>query len=62
MRVISFIERHQTEVIEKTLRHCGLWEDEPARGPPEDPQEAVGGERLKRGMPIKRLAQAAESA
>ena len=34
MRMVAFIERHQTEVIEKILRHCGLWEDAPARGPP----------------------------
>ena len=26
MRIISFIETHQREVIEKILRHCGLWE------------------------------------
>jgi hypothetical protein len=31
---IAFIERHQTEVIEKILRHCGLWEESPARAPP----------------------------
>ena len=24
MKIISFVERHQTEVIEKILRHCGL--------------------------------------
>ena len=34
MRIIAFIERHQTEVIEKILRHCGLWEERSARGPP----------------------------
>jgi Putative transposase len=34
MRIIAFIERHQTEVIEKILRHCGLWEEGSARGPP----------------------------
>jgi len=34
MKIIAFIERHQTEVIEKILRHCGLWEESPARGPP----------------------------
>ena len=34
MRIISFIERRQTEVIEKILRHCGLWEDASPRGPP----------------------------
>ena len=26
MKIISFIETHQREVIEKILRHCGLWE------------------------------------
>jgi len=34
MRIVAFIERHQTEVIEKILRHCGLWEDQAARAPP----------------------------
>jgi hypothetical protein len=26
MKVVSFIERCQHEVIERILRHCGLWE------------------------------------
>ena len=26
MKIISFIERSQREVVEKILRHCGLWE------------------------------------
>jgi hypothetical protein len=26
MRIISFIEARQSDVIEKILRHCGLWE------------------------------------
>jgi len=44
MKIIAFIERHQTEVIEKILRHCGLCqpaeasaqagEEQPARSPP----------------------------
>jgi len=34
MKIIAFIERHQTDVIEKILRHCGLWEQSPARAPP----------------------------
>lgn len=34
MKIIAFIERHQTEVIEKILRHCGLWEAASARDPP----------------------------
>jgi len=33
MKIIAFIERHQTEVIEKILRHCGLWEEQAARAP-----------------------------
>jgi hypothetical protein len=32
MKIIAFIERHQSEVIEKILRHCGLWDE--SRGPP----------------------------
>ena len=34
MRIIAFIERDQGDVIEKILRHCGLWEEAPARAPP----------------------------
>ncbi len=26
MRIIAFIERCQRDVVEKILRHCGLWE------------------------------------
>jgi len=26
MKIISFIERRQHELIERILRHCGLWE------------------------------------
>ena len=41
MKIIAFIERHQTEVIETILRHCGWWEESPARSPP------ASAERLK---------------
>ena len=34
MKVISFIERHQSDVIEKILRHCGLWKETSTRAPP----------------------------
>jgi len=34
MKVISFIERHQSDVIEKILHHCGLWKESPPRAPP----------------------------
>ena len=26
MKIISFIERGQRDIVEKVLRHCGLWE------------------------------------
>ena len=42
MKIIAFIERRQTEVIEKILRHCGLWEESAARGPPAAEEKAVG--------------------
>ena len=45
MKIIAFIERRQTEVIEKILRHCrlcGLWEESPARAPPAEEETAVG--------------------
>ena len=39
MKIISFIESRQRDVIEKILRHCGLWEGSlrtlpHSRGPP----------------------------
>ena len=34
MRVVSFIERNQSDVIEQILRHCGLWDPPGARDPP----------------------------
>jgi hypothetical protein len=34
MKIIALLGRHQTEVIERILRHCGLWEESPARAPP----------------------------
>ena len=34
MKIIAFVEPHQTEVIEKILRHGGLWEEATARAPP----------------------------
>ena len=39
MKTISFIERGQRDVVERILRHCGLWEGPirtlaTARGPP----------------------------
>ena len=35
MTVVSFIQPPQAEVIEKILRHCGLWQDRTSRAPPD---------------------------
>jgi hypothetical protein len=52
MKIIAFIaclpeprrrqERHQTEVIEKILRHCGLWDEPSARAPPSAETSVTG--------------------
>ena len=34
MKVVSFIEPPQGEVIERILRHCGLWNPVAPRAPP----------------------------
>ena len=36
MAVVAFIEPPQEDVIEKILRHCGLWRTSAARPPPAD--------------------------
>ena len=45
MKIVSFIERSQGDVIEQILRHCSLWEgplrtNAGARGPPQQPARA----------------------
>ena len=35
MKVVSFLDPPQREVIEKILRHCGLWLSSAARAPPD---------------------------
>ena len=35
MKVVTFIEPPQAQVIEKILRHCGLWQDRTSRAPPD---------------------------
>jgi len=45
MKIISFIERGQRDVVEQILRHCGLWEGPirtlaTARGPPTGAEQA----------------------
>jgi hypothetical protein len=34
MKVVAFIEPPRADVIEKVLRHCGLWHPVAPRGPP----------------------------
>ena len=34
MKIISFIEKEQYDVIKKILRNCGLWKEAPPRPPP----------------------------
>lgn len=47
MKIVAFIEPPQEEVIEKILKHCGLWEDPNERAPPvldgfvEDPEKVL---------------------
>ena len=36
MKVIAFIEPPQGAVVEKILRHCGLWHPSSPRAPPVD--------------------------
>ena len=36
MKVIAFLEPPQADVIEKILRHCGLWHASSPRAPPVD--------------------------
>ena len=43
MAIISFIEkRDQADVIQKILKHCGLWDRPATRAPPENDQPAEG--------------------
>ena len=41
MKIVSFIEPTQPDVIQKILTHCGLT-DEPPRAPPQDTSPALG--------------------
>jgi hypothetical protein len=50
MKIISFIERHQSDVIEKILRHCKLWKEEPPRPPPSEVVQKPDGTTLDYGL------------
>ena len=41
MKIVSFIEPTQPDLIQKILTHCGL-ADEPPRAPPQDTSPALG--------------------
>ena len=34
MKIISFIDKCRADVVEKILRHCGLWKAAESRPPP----------------------------
>jgi hypothetical protein len=36
MRIVAFIKPTQHALIEKILRHCGLWEESPRAPPPDE--------------------------
>ena len=42
MKIISFIDKCQADVVEKILRHCGLWKDAASRPPPAASRVAEG--------------------
>ncbi len=42
MKVVAFIEPPQGAVIEKILRHCGLWHPSTPRPPPADSPSPFG--------------------
>jgi len=59
MRIVSFIEKHQSEVVEKIPRHGGLWKEAPPRAPPEPvPIETVEEPALDYGFTSTRLGAA----
>jgi hypothetical protein len=47
MAVVAFIEPPQGSVIEKILRHCGLWDERP---PPGDCPDYCGTDAAKMGL------------
>ncbi len=51
MKIISFIEPPQHDVIEKILNHCGLWEQS-SRAPPQGRghEQALGELRYESGL------------
>jgi hypothetical protein len=49
MRIVSFID--EDAIIEKILKHCGLWKEQASRPPPEEkPPPEVKGSVLEYGF------------
>ena len=44
MKVVAFIESRQADVIERIMRHCGLWHPSAPRPPPGDSAESYSAE------------------
>ena len=62
MKIVSFIERCQGDVVEQILRHCGLWEG-PLRTrtgarPPPRPTDRTSGEHDLQFVPDPEYQQA----
>jgi hypothetical protein len=51
MKIVAFIEAHQVDVLERILRHCGLWKPPPPRPPPRPPPAAMSPSRRPRPRP-----------
>ncbi len=51
MAVVAFIEPPQGDVIEKILRHCGLWRSSAPRAPPDGGGDSMDGPHHSDGAP-----------
>ncbi|TVS09652.1 MAG: hypothetical protein EA424_26645 [Planctomycetaceae bacterium] len=61
MKVVSFIEPPQTDVIEAILKHCGLWASRSPRGPPDVHELALEQDAAYTGNSLDAAAEADES-
>ena len=51
MKIISFVEARQEEVIRKIIKHRGLWHDQPPRAPPPAATKPVHAQRQSNSIP-----------
>jgi len=49
MRIVSFIEARQEDLIRDILKHCGLWHDAPPRAPPKPANNPCSSAAVARG-------------